>query len=58
MITLGEEEPLIVPLNPTFTVEPAYPLKPPISNDTSTETQKDAIQVNLKGENNRTASRK
>jgi hypothetical protein len=27
-ITLGEEEPLIAPSNPTFTVESAYPLEP------------------------------
>ena len=44
-ITLGEEEPLIAPLNLTFTVESAYPLEPLISNDTSTETQEDAIQI-------------
>jgi hypothetical protein len=64
-ITLGEEEPLIAPLNLTFTVESAYPLEPLISNDTSTETQEDAIQssserreVDLDGGNDRTASRK
>jgi hypothetical protein len=44
-ITLGEEEPLIAPLNLTFTVESAYPLEPLISNDTSTETQENAIEV-------------
>jgi hypothetical protein len=44
-ITLGEEEPLIAPLNLTFTVESAYPLELLISNDTSTETQEDAIQI-------------
>jgi hypothetical protein len=49
-ITLGEEEPLIAPSNPTFTVESAYPLEPLISNDTSTETQGDAIQVEGKEE--------
>ena len=42
-ITLGEEEPLITPSNSTFTVESAYSLEPLISNDTSTETQGDAI---------------
>jgi hypothetical protein len=47
---LGEEEPLIAPSNPTFTVESAYPLEPLISNDTSTETQEDAIQVEGKEE--------
>jgi hypothetical protein len=42
-ITLGEEEPLITPLNLIFTVESAYFLEPLISNDTSTETQEDVI---------------
>jgi hypothetical protein len=49
-ITLGKEEPLIGPLNPIFTVKSAYPFEPLISNDTSTKTQEDAIQVKEKEE--------
>ena len=49
-ITLDEEEPLVTPSNSAFTVESAYPLEPLISNDTSTETQGDAIQVEVKEE--------
>jgi hypothetical protein len=49
-INLGKEEPLIAPSNLTFTVESAYPLEPLISNDTSTETQGDVIQVKGKEE--------
>jgi hypothetical protein len=37
-----------MPLNSIFTVESAYFLEPFISNDTSTETQENTIQVKRK----------
>jgi hypothetical protein len=49
-ITLDEEEPLIAPSNLTFAIESAYLFKPFISNNTSTETQRDIMQIKVKEE--------